>query len=153
MKRIIISIGLVLLMVIPYKISLAESNLAGKYSVSGYIKDASNGEELIGATVVIKDLNIGTSTNVYGYYSIALNPGSYTILYSFIGYKPIEKRVELKQNTTISIELKEETLMLQEVVVSSERPNANVTRTEMSVARLDIKTIRRMPALMAPIHQ
>lgn len=151
MKSLFTAIGIVLLMALPYKILLAESSLAGKYSVSGYIKDASNGEELIGATIVIKDLNIGTSTNVYGYYSIALNPGNYTILYSFIGYKPVKKRVELKQNTTISVELEEETLMLQEVVVSSERPNANVTRTEMSVARLDIKTIRRMPALMGEV--
>lgn len=53
MKSLFTAIGIVLLMALPYKILLAESSLAGKYSVSGYIKDASNGEELIGATIVI----------------------------------------------------------------------------------------------------
>ncbi len=129
----------------------SESSMAGKYSLSGYIKDASNGEELIGATVMIKELTIGSSTNVYGYYSIALTPGEYTLVYSFIGYSSVEKKIKLEKNTTLSVELKEETTMLQEVVITSEKPNANVSKAEMSATRLDIKTIQRMPALMGEV--
>lgn len=133
------------------KIGYSESDMAGKFSISGYIKDASNGEELIGATVLVKELTIGSSTNVYGYYSIALLPGDYSLIFSFVGYSPVEKRVKIDQNLTLSVELSEETTMLQEVVITSEKPNANVTKAEMSATRLDIKTIQRMPALMGEV--
>jgi hypothetical protein len=134
-----------------FLLGFAESDSATKYSVSGYIKDASNGEELIGATVLVKELGIGVATNVYGYYSISLLPGDYTLLYSFIGFKSIEKKVKVNQNIVISIELAQDYKEIQEVVISSEKPNANVTRAEMSATRLDIKTIQRMPALMGEV--
>ncbi len=146
----------IVLMLIPlltasYLKVYSDSNVAGKYSISGYIRDASNGEELIGATVLIRELSIGNATNVYGYYSISLSPGEYTLVYSFVGYTSVEKKISLRQNTTISVELREETTLLEEVVITSEKPNANVSKAEMSVTRLDIKTIQRMPALMGEV--
>jgi hypothetical protein len=57
-----------------------------KFTVNGYIKDASNGEALIGATVYIKSLNAGTVTNVYGFYSITLPAGTYLFDYTYVGY-------------------------------------------------------------------
>jgi outer membrane cobalamin receptor len=132
-------------------ISSAESPIPGKYSISGHIRDASNGEELIGATVVVKELGVGTATNAYGYYSISLLPGNYSIIYSFVGYTSIEKKISLSKNINLTVELSEGSMLLDEVVVTSEKPNANITRAEMSVARLDIKTIKRMPALMGEV--
>lgn len=128
-----------------------ESDMAGKFTVSGHIKDASNGEELIGATILIAEKNRGTATNVYGFYSLSLEPGKYTLVFSFVGYKPIEKKVQLDKNISLNIELEEESLLIGEVVISSQKPNANVTSNEMSVVRLDIKNIQRMPALMGEV--
>lgn len=151
MKRINSTILVVLLIMCFAKYGHTDSGMAGKYSISGYIQDASNGEELIGATVMVKELTIGASTNVYGYYSIALLPGEYTLVYSFVGYSSVERRVTVEKDLSVSVELAEETTMLQEVVITSEKPNANVTRAEMSATRLDIKTIQRMPALMGEV--
>lgn len=128
-----------------------EENLAGKYNLSGYVKDKASGEELIGATIIIKELNRGAVTNSYGYYSFSLNPGNYTVVYSFIGFNSIEKKVNLTSSINLTIELSEESTLLTEVVVSREKPNANVTRAEMSATRLDIKSIQRMPALMGEV--
>ncbi|MDY0348853.1 MAG: TonB-dependent receptor [Tenuifilaceae bacterium] len=120
-------------------------------TINGYVSDVSNGETLIGATVSVKELGIGVTSNAYGYYALTLPMGHYTLTYSFVGYAPFEKKVDLKKNTTISVELSEKTALIEEVVIVSQRPNANVTKAEMSVVQLDIKTIRRMPSLMGEV--
>lgn len=134
----------------PFRV-FSEDNLTGKVVVNGYVKDITNGEVLVGATVFIKEMGKGVATNLYGFYSISLDPGTYTIQYSFIGYNTIEKVVKLDRNATINIELTEESKMLQEVIISSEKPNANVTKPEMSVERLEMKTIQRIPALLGEV--
>ena len=125
--------------------------LQGRHSISGYVNDASNGEELIGATVYVKELGVGVATNQYGYYSIALMPGNYTLTYSFVGYYTAERAVSLMSNTVLNVELRERTTELEEVVVTSSSPNANVSRVEMSVSRLDSRSIQRIPALLGEV--
>ena len=66
------------------------------YTISGYVQEESNGENLIGVSVFDKSSNKGTSTNQYGFYSITLPKGKYEILYSFIGLKTIEKSINLE---------------------------------------------------------
>ncbi|HJP63465.1 MAG TPA: carboxypeptidase-like regulatory domain-containing protein, partial [Mucilaginibacter sp.] len=76
------------------------------YTISGTIKDAATGEQLIGATVRIKQLpQSGTITNGYGFYSIYAPEGEYTLLFTYTGYQPIEKQVSLHQNQNINIAL------------------------------------------------
>lgn len=131
---------LLLLAVIP-TVLLAQE----KFTISGYVKDASDGESLIGATVLIKELGTGNITNVYGFYSITLPAGNYTVEYRYIGYISQAQVISLTENTRIDIELSEESQQLQEVVVFAEPEDKNVTSTEMSVAELDIKTISKLP--------
>jgi hypothetical protein len=118
-----------------------------KYTISGTIKDASNGEDLIGATVSVKDKNIGASANVYGFYSLTLDKGEYTLLYRYFGYQTIERTITLNTNTTINIELSSVNGMLEEVVISAEREDGNVKSIEMSVTKLDPKSIEAVPVL------
>jgi len=122
-----------------------------KYTVSGYVKDASNGEVLIGSTILVKEEGKGTATNIYGFYSISLSPGTYTLVYSIIGYNPHERIIKLAANTTLNIELNIESIVLQEVVIRGEKLNSNIVKPEMSVARLEIKNIQRIPALLGEI--
>ncbi len=119
--------------------------------ISGIIKDASNGEQLLGATVFIKELKTGTATNMYGFYSISLSPGKYTLVYSYIGYQSLEKSIELKSNININIELQPSQNELKEVVITEKRTNENVTKSEMSAIRMDAKTIRQIPAFMGEV--
>jgi hypothetical protein len=122
-----------------------------KFTVSGYAKDAKNGEALIGVTVYKKNSQIGTSTNEYGFYSLTLPKGQDTIVFSFVGYKTVIKPINLISNLTVSTEIGEEGKELDEVVISSEREDKNIKSMEMSVAKLDIKQIQKMPALLGEV--
>ncbi|KAF0199149.1 MAG: tonb-dependent receptor plug [Bacteroidetes bacterium] len=122
-----------------------------RFTISGNIKDKLTGEELIGATIYIKEIKTGTTTNVYGFYSISLNPGKYTITYTYIGYTAVEKAIELKENLRLDIDLQTREQLLKEVVIKGERPDENIRKPEMSVVRMDIKTINRIPALMGEV--
>ena len=65
-----------------------------KYTLSGSISDASNGEKLLGVNFVIKELHTGTSTNEYGFYSITLPEGKYTLSIEYIGYGTREETIQ-----------------------------------------------------------
>ncbi len=128
-----------------------DENTPLKYTISGYIKDAENGETLIGATVFVRELRVGAAANIYGFYSLSLAPGKYTLEYSFMGYTRQIRQLDLNQNVVISMELSPEVKVMQEVTVTAERPDKNIKQAEMSTARLDMKTIRQIPALMGEV--
>ncbi len=127
------------------------TNAQDKLTISGYVKDSKNGEALIGVTVYKKNSSIGTTTNVYGFYSLTLPKGQDTVVFSFVGYKNIIKSINLSSNQNISIEMIEEGKDLDEVIISSEREDKNIKSMEMSVAKLDIKQIQKMPALLGEV--
>jgi hypothetical protein len=123
-----------------------------KTTVSGYVKDAANGEGLIGVSVFIKEKATGVTTNNYGFYSITLPKGKYTAVFTYVGYQRVEREVDLStQDAKLNLELKEEGVQLQDVVVSTRRDDENVKSVEMSVNKIDIKTIRQMPALLGEV--
>lgn len=122
-----------------------------KRIISGHIKDAETGEDLIGATIYVEELQSGTITNVYGFYSLRLNRAMYTIRYSYIGYESITRSIDLREDITIDIELFPRGELLDEVEVTAIAPDKNVKEAEMSVARLDSKTIRKIPSLMGEV--
>jgi hypothetical protein len=126
-------------------------NAQEKFTINGYVKDAANGESLIGATVLITELSSGNITNVYGFYSITIPPGDYTIQYRYIGFMSQTKQISLTSNQRVDIELKEEQMQLQEVVITAEPEDQNVSSTEMSVAQLDINTISKIPAFLGEV--
>ncbi|GAB4037879.1 TonB-dependent receptor [Spirosoma gilvum] len=121
-------------------------------TISGYIKDAANGEGLIGVSVYVKETSTGAVTNSYGFYAITLPPGSYNLAISYIGYAKQTRPVELTdKNIRLDLELKQEGKDLQEVVVSANREDDNVKNIEMSVNRIDVKTLQRIPALLGEV--
>ncbi len=72
-----------------------------KYTISGYLRDGQTGEELIGASVYVDELKAGTTSNVYGFYSLTLPEGTYNIIYTFLGMAPISQEVELNKNVKL----------------------------------------------------
>lgn len=121
------------------------------HAVNGYVTDAATGEGLIGVTVVVREINKGTTTNPYGYYSLTLPEGEYTLSLSYIGYEEREERLSLTANTTLNVSLSEQTTELEEVVISDTPVDENVQSTEMGVNKVDMKTISRMPALLGEV--
>jgi len=122
-----------------------------KFSISGYIKDASNGELMIGATVYVTNIKGGATTNLYGFYSVTLEPGDYTVEYRYIGYSTITKEISLSTNVELDIELSADNQELEEVVIYGESEDANVQSIEMGVNKLDIQTIEKIPALLGEV--
>lgn len=113
-----------------------------KATISGYIKDAETGEALIGATIFVKDKTIGIISNSYGFYSLTLPHGKYSLCYSFIGYKTIIKDVEIKGDITLSIDISPDTKSLEEIVVSDKRMDENIKSTNMGMVKLNPKDIK-----------
>ncbi len=123
-----------------------------KFTVSGYVKEASSGEALIGATVVdANNPSVGQVTNVYGYYSLELPEGKYLIKSSYVGYQSESIEVDLAQNQLVNFELQEETANLEEVIVSATRKDENVSSVKMSTEKLQIERIKSIPALFGEV--
>lgn len=130
---------------------LSLSAKAQKATLSGYIKDAKTGEELIGANIFVKELKSGGISNVYGFYSLTVPVGEYTIIVSFVGYQNLSQKVHLTVNKKINFELKPSNQTIDEVNVTGDRIDKNVTSVEMSVVKLPIEKIKNMPALMGEV--
>ena len=87
-----------------------------RYTISGTISDTANGETMIGALVAIMELpGKGAVSNEYGFYSITLDAGQYTLLYQYTGYTAKKVNINLKANQKIDIELVSYTTMLNTV--------------------------------------
>jgi hypothetical protein len=115
-------------------------------TISGYVKDAQNGEMLVGATIVVKGTGKGTITNVYGFFSLELLPGENTLQFGFLGYQPAELTFETGRQVTV--ELIPQTETLEEVVVRGEGGVASERFPLLGLERMQSSSIGRMPVLM-----
>ncbi|MEO9802959.1 MAG: TonB-dependent receptor [Reichenbachiella sp.] len=123
----------------------------GTFTISGYIKDVQDGESIIGATIYVPALEKGAVTNIYGFYSLTLPQGTYDVKYSYLGYQLQQKSISFDQDQTLDVELKSEILEMDELVITGERMDKNVSEVKMSTERLEIKQIKNIPALMGEV--
>ena len=121
-------------------------------TLSGYINDGSSGETLIGATAYLKESGVGATSNEYGYYSISVPPGNYTVEYAYLGFVSTIQTIDLNTDKKVDIELNEESEIIEEIVITAEPEDENVTNVEMSVNKLDILTIKKMPTLLGEVE-
>lgn len=119
-----------------------------KFTVSGSVKDGRTGEELIGASVRLKEKpSVGTVTNEYGFFSLTLDKGTYTLLIDFIGYSQVERELMLDKNQKLDVPIGETAKELDAVVVSARKADENIRTAQMGVERIDIKDIANIPVL------
>ncbi|WP_374464694.1 TonB-dependent receptor domain-containing protein [Chryseobacterium sp.] len=121
------------------------------YSVSGTVKDKKNGELLIGVSVkVSEDPAINVVANEYGFYSLSLPEGNYTLVISNPGYKDFEQQIKVDQNIKLDLPLipqETETKTIDEVVVTAIKKDKNLTSAQMGAETLNIKSIEKLPVL------
>ena len=127
------------------------AGFAGVVTLSGYLKNKANGEALIGATVYIPELKTGVITNSYGFYSISVPPKTYSVSFSFIGYQTQSPSVDLNSSKQLNLMLEEETKQIDEVVVTGEKKNRNVESLQMSMAKVQVKMIKKLPSFMGEV--
>ncbi|WP_062059560.1 TonB-dependent receptor [Aquimarina longa] len=118
-----------------------------KFTVNGYVKDNRSGEKLLGVNIIV-DNTYGTTTNDYGFYSIRLSKGTHQFEISYLGYKVIHKEIFVNSNTKTDFNLNEELAELDEIMISSNKPQKNIKSTEMSVVSLKGETIKKLPAIL-----
>ena len=142
MKRIILSIIFTLSSVFLY----AQSG------IFGVIKDEDSGELLAGVAIYVDELKTGTTTDFNGYYNLPLKSGSYNLRISYLGYTTQEKSITVDNSRKrLNINLKMESQMLDKVIVTSQKKDANVRELAMSVQKLEMVKIRKIPALMGEV--
>ena len=127
------------------------AEVSGVVTLSGYLKNKANGEALIGATVYIPELKTGVITNPYGFYSISAKPGTYVMNFSYLGYQTQSPSINLTSSKQLNVMLEEETKQIDEVVVTSEKKNRNVENLQMSMEKVQVKMIKKLPSFMGEI--
>ncbi len=135
---------LVVLLVVPAVV------FGQKVSLSGYMRDSASGESLLGGTVYIKEANAGAQANVYGFYSVSVPPGTYTVIYSYVGYHTQTITMDLSASKTHNAEMRNATMM-KEVQITAGRKNANVKNTEMGTVTLSIAQISKLPVVFGEV--
>ncbi|MBP1164511.1 hypothetical protein JOE44_001395 [Chryseobacterium sp. PvR013] len=128
-------------------LAMAQQN----YSVSGTVKDKKNGELLIGVSVkVSEDPTINVVANEYGFYSLSLPEGNYTLIISYPGYRDFEQQIKVDQNIKLDLPLlpaETEAKAIDEVVITGIKKDKNLTSAQMGAETLSIKNIEKLPVL------
>lgn len=132
-------------------IAVAQAQQGAKFTLSGYIKDGSNGESLMGAAVYVTELNKGTTTNDYGFYSLTLPIDTYTIRITYIGLATRVETIVLNKDVRLNVEMASATKEVAEVIVTGERKGENVESTDMGRQEISIEQAKSMPALLGEV--
>ena len=117
-------------------------------SLSGYLEDLETGESLIGANVLIKELNIGCSTNNYGFFSLTIPKGEYTIICSYIGYDNINRKIIINKDKSEKFKLSPSSFQIDEVTISTKKEDYNIKSSDLGNVELEVKKLEKLPVLM-----
>ena len=122
---------------------------AQKVTISGYIKDVSSKEVLIGASVYNTNNKTGTATNQYGFFSLTVaTADTVELLISFSGYSLQAKKIVAKENIQLDVLMENAAGTLSEVIITSGKNNRNVQKAQMGVIDVPIRAIINLPVLL-----
>lgn len=144
---IVLLLSNIILVSLPNQVyGINSASMAGS-TLSGYVKDASNKETLIGAMVFLKGTKLGAYTNKSGYYTIKGIPnGEYTVVVKYIGYKPKEKKVDFESISSVRTDILVEVAPVKSntVTIEAEREieKREITISKVNVPISQIKEIR-----------
>ena len=117
------------------------------FTISGYVQDNSNNELIIGASVIVKELQIGTVTNNYGFFSLTLVEGDYDLIFQSLGFEDQSLNFSLDRNISVNIFLNENIESLDEVILSKNIEDVDVELPLLSMNILSGNTIRQTPVV------
>ncbi|KQR91128.1 collagen-binding protein [Chryseobacterium sp. Leaf180] len=130
---------------------MSAANAQELRTISGTVKDQKTGELLLGVSVkIVEQPAISISANEYGYYSVTLSSGDYTVAVDYAGYLPYRKKVSLQDNLKLDVMLSpqnDRVASIDEVVVSGVRKDKNLSSAQMGTETLSIKSIEKLPVI------
>ena len=118
-----------------------------QFTLSGTIYETEGQETLIGANIIFPELNTGTTTNEYGFYSITLEAGTYEVLISYVGYESLKQTLQLNADKSLNFSISESADTLEEVVLETNVERIDIKTTQMSVNALTANTIKQIPVV------
>ena len=139
------------LLLIVFLLSITGIQAQQTFTVSGYVNDSTSGESLIGASIYIKEIQKGVSTNTYGYYSVTLAEGSYTFITRYIGYAQQDRTIDLRSDVKLNIDLKPTVTEIKQVEVVREKRKSNTESTDMGRLDVDVQKLNTLPALLGEV--
>jgi hypothetical protein len=119
-----------------------------KFTLSGSIAEENSNETLIGVNILIPEIQTGTTTNEYGFYSITLPEGSYQIIISYLGFNSIIETINLSDNITKNFSLTDDFEELNEVIIIENIEKLNIKKPQMSINSLTSSTIKEIPVVL-----
>ena len=127
---------------------LSEGESVKTATISGFVKDSRNGETLTGAVIYPEENPaIGIATNSYGYFSLTLPIGKYSLIIQFLGYKTQRVPLDLKENLQLTFEMEEESIALKEITITGEKNNNNVVQSEL-ISKINVREIQNIPVIL-----
>jgi hypothetical protein len=147
MKNFTRLIGTLLLIVLSSSALFSQK----KFTLSGYVKDDSNGESMPGANVYISETKQGAATNTYGFYSLTLPEGTYTVSISFVGFQNFKQTVQLNKDTRLNINLKTKSIEAKEVEITGTRIEQNLKSTDMGRVEVSVEEMKKLPAFFGEV--
>ena len=121
-----------------------------KATISGYITDSNNGEALIGAKLFVPSIKQGAITNTYGFYSLTLPTGKYTVEFRYSSFTTVTKEIDLSKDITLNIELGSSVNNLNEVEINAKK-GENVNSAKLGQVELEMEQIKTLPAFMGEV--
>jgi hypothetical protein len=120
-------------------------------TLSGYIRDSSNGEALASCNVLVEGSNFSTQSNNYGFYSVSLLPGKHNIIFTYSGFETFTLALDIAQNETRNIDMARIMEDFKTVTVTAKKKDNNVNKVEMSTNNMNIAQIKKIPAFLGEV--
>lgn len=128
-------------------VMLSLSVAGQKYAISGTISDGSSGEELLGASVAVKELpGVGALTNAYGFYSLTLPKGQYTLIARYVGFADSVLVIALDSNQQINFVMQSASKQLKDVEITANK-NETITKAQMGAIKMDVREMEKIPVI------
>ncbi|MCY7353097.1 MAG: TonB-dependent receptor [Cytophagaceae bacterium] len=116
--------------------------------IRGRVTESGSGKAMPGVSIVGKKSGLGTQTDITGAYRLSVSPGTYLLTYSAVGFHPKSRLIDVTAtDAEVNLSLSENIQQLDDVLITGQTPDQNVTATAMSQLRLDIKNLKKIPVV------
>jgi hypothetical protein len=134
-----------------FSYSISSHAQSGKFTISGYVRDGSSGESLPAATIGILELKRGANSNAYGFYSITMPAGKYTLKVSYLGYETQLIDIQVNSDKKLNLDLLPKNIEKKEVVIKDKRKDENVKSVDMGLHQLSMENVKKLPVIMGEV--